>query len=158
MGNYIEHIQQLLEGPAQTVGYLGTRDENLQVSATIVFGFGVKANPARVVAYLPEAALGNARRNLNISDYATLLIVNAGTFEGVQVKGNAVLKPGDTEGESFLKMNLKRMMEYYGSEFFKAIRTAPLMAVEITVKEIYDQTPGVGAGEQLRLEEGDSFL
>lgn len=154
MQNYEKYVQRLLEGPAQTVGYLGTRDEYMHVFVTIVFGFGVKAEPFRVVAYIPEEALGSARHNLKVSDYATLLIVNAGTFEGVQVKGNAVLRRAEAEGEAFLKMNLKRMMAFYDMEFYKPVRTSPLIAVEITAKEIYDQTPGIGAGERLRLEEG----
>lgn len=154
MDIYTNHIQRLLDGPAQTVGYLGTRDEQCQASITFVLGFGLKSDPLRVTAYLPEAALGNTARNLKTSDYATLLIVNAGTFEGVQVKGHASLGPGDTAGESFLKMNLKRMMEFYDMEFYKEVRTAPLMAVELTVKEIYNQTPGDKAGERLQLEEG----
>jgi hypothetical protein len=154
MDNVVNHVRRLLEGSAQTVGYLGTRDERMQLSVSFVLSFAVKSDPFRVVAYLPEAALGQTERNLQINDYATLLVVNGGTFEGVQVKGNAVLKPGDEAGEAFFRMNIERLKDFYQvEEFHRPISKDPLMAVELTVKEIYDQTPGIGAGESLRVAE-----
>jgi hypothetical protein len=155
MDIYAKQIRKLLEGPVQTVGYLGTRDEHCQVSVVFVLGFGVSTRPLSVTAYVPEATLGNTIRNLQISDYATLLIVDAGTFEGIQVKGPAVLRPGDAAGETFMEMNVQRMKEFYDMEFYKPISKSPLIAVDVTVKEIYNQTPGVGAGERLQLDGRD---
>lgn len=155
MDHIVKYIQNLLDNSGPTVGYLGTCSAGYDVTSNFIFAFGVSEGPFRVTAYIPEAVLGQARQQLVTNDYAAILIVDANSYEGVQVKGPAIIRPGDAEGEAFFKMNIKRLETFYGSDMFKSVRMSPLIAVELTVKEIYNQTPGNGAGEPLKVEEGD---
>jgi hypothetical protein len=145
----LSYLQKLLESPF--VGHLGTSDEKHKVFRTIFFSAGVIENPTRLVIYIPEVGLEDVRRNLSISDYAAATLI-ALTFECVQVKGSITIRPATDLEESNSKVILQRLAALQYPERIFTMRRKPLMAVEMVIIEIYNQTPGTGAGERLVFE------
>lgn len=110
MISMLEYLQNLLKGPI--VGHLGTRDENHKVFRTIFFGASVLENPTRLVFYIPEAGMAAARKNLLIGDYAAALVVDATTFESIQIKGTVTSHTATDWEESNYKKQLERLRAY----------------------------------------------
>jgi hypothetical protein len=150
-----EYIKKLLEVPI--VGHLGTRDENHHTDSTIFFSAVVLNNPLRLVAHVSEARMAATRRNLLVSDYAAMLFGNPIIFEAVQVKGPVRLWAATQEEESYQAMMVQRFAGYnYPDKLL--MKFLPLVSVEMTVIEMYNQTPGVGAGERMAFGETGEIL
>jgi hypothetical protein len=146
----VKYLQRLLEGPI--VGHLGTRDENHHVCRTIFFSAAVLENPPRLVLHIPEVGLASVRRNLLISNYVAALFNDAVTYQSVQVKGSAAIRLVTDLEESYFEMMRQRLADIHYPDRLFTMQHKPLIALEIIIMEIYNQTPGTGAGELLVFE------
>ena len=145
---------KLLE--AGTSGVLGTVNDDGVPDASRAWGQWSLGGGSRVRFLLPstdETALRNLRGNgrvaLNVSDVRTL--------KSIQVKGRATTVEACTPDDLALH-------ERYVEEFFATVHetdgTDPallrgmlpsgLVAAELAVEQVFDQTPGPGAGQALR--------
>jgi pyridoxamine 5'-phosphate oxidase-like protein len=136
---------------------VGTAGADGRPDATRGWGLVVGADGESVRVRI--AAGATAFRNLEANDRVAVLCCDVQTYQTIQLKGRAV----DVSGPVTLSDDL--VWSNYLVQFLRATRATgaveipePLlrrllptacMTVDITVAELYDQTPGPGAGRPL---------
>jgi hypothetical protein len=141
-----------LEGPNSLV--IATQDGSLIPQATR--GLTVRClGPDRVVAWLPASLAGPAVANLAREPRIALGVSRPSSHQTFQLKGRAVkVGPAAPEAEA----TVDRAFEAFVQEatavgmplrLLQPIVRWPAVEIVVEVTEIYDQTPGPGAGERV---------
>lgn len=135
---------------------VGTRDANLAPDASK--GIGVVVHPDRhrltifVSTLACEQCIANARDNGMIA----VAFSSALDHQTTQVKGKVIEVRDATEAEREIieryKIALTEVLAVTGLSraVIRGVRTWPATAITFEVHEIYQQTPGPGAGEPLQ--------
>lgn len=143
----MDYLRTMLEGPI--VGHMAVSDENHRMIRKIFFSAAVLESPARLVIHLPEVGMANVRHNLLVRPYLAALFGDAVTFQSVQIKGEAMIRSITDAEEIYFDKMLQRLADLNYPDKLFTMQHKPLLAIEITIEEIYNQTPGTGAGDQL---------
>lgn len=143
-------LRNLVQQPV--IGHVGTRDKEYLAYSAFFIGASMLEEPTRLVAYLFESGAVDTRRNLLLCDHVAITLADVMTYESIQVKGKAILRP-ITASEQARHEQMIRLLTsmHYGDKMLK-FSGRPLVALELTVAEIYNQTPGPGAGERMLFE------
>lgn len=138
-----------------TSGVVGTVADDGVPDASRTWGQWTLASGTRVRCLLPsteETALRNLRGNgrvaLNVTDVRTL--------KSIQVKGRATTVEAPTADD--LALHERYVAEFFAIvhetdgtplELLRNMLPAELTAAELVVEEVFDQTPGPGAGKAM---------
>jgi hypothetical protein len=146
-------IVELLESPCSLI--VGTVAADGLPDATRAWGTRVLDDGARLRLLLAANATTSAH-NLRTTKRIALTATNFGTFQSVQVKGHA-LSVGAADdrdravAQQFWTDCVHALHELDGSPADLLMRMVPadVIVCEMTVDELFDQTPGPNAGTRL---------
>jgi hypothetical protein len=134
---------------------VATRNHDLQPEITRGWGPHVSDGGRRLTLGVSVPAASATRHNLEANGEIAITFSLPTTYRSVQVKGRATLD-GDPSPEQ-----LSRMESHLGlfvedvaqiglpDRVASRLMTPPFAAVTCSVRELYDQTPGAGAGAPL---------
>ncbi|GMV15177.1 MAG: pyridoxamine 5'-phosphate oxidase family protein [Polyangiaceae bacterium] len=150
-------LRQLLRGGVSTM--LGTRDAQLVPECARAVGCVVHADGRRLTLFLPQATAARSVANLRDNGQVAVTFSEVPTHRTRQLKGRAVVVREATNAERAI---MERYVEAFAKELdivglppsvSRRIAFLPAHAVEIEVTEVFDQTPGPGAGARLAASE-----
>lgn len=134
---------------------LATRDSGLRPDGAVAWATRVEQGGARLTVFLHEAAARAMLANLEQHPEIAIDFDRPTTHRACQVKGNfvAARPAGDDEHDVVL-----RQIELFATDLevlgyprtlSSAWQVWPCHALEVTVEQIFEQTPGPGSGEPL---------
>jgi hypothetical protein len=134
---------------------MGTRDENNIPSLAPVFAFKYNESNNELIIYSMYGIIETHIANLKNNGKITVVIANPADHITNQFKGDYISHDiCNTEEIEFVKSFFKGFQDIiglnYGEEIHKEILKIQIdncMKIHLKVKEIYDQTPGPGAGK-----------
>jgi hypothetical protein len=136
---------------------IGTRDARL--FPDVAFGCGATADPAEdtVTIFLPDAYNARCLHNLRDNGQVAVLLGHGEGHETFQLKGLYLSDRPTTEREQAIQdIYVKKALAYWHNEYsdhtekyFNGLVRFPSTAVTFRVTDIFDQTPGPGAGKRL---------
>jgi len=135
--------------------YVATRDQELWPESMMAMGIRVHGERDAVTVYLPQALATETLKNLEANGQMAVTIARPSDFKSVQVKGTvASVRPStetDREFQAIFRAALVEQFHIVGIPRCVTRRLVwwPSVAVELTVKEVFGQTPGPTAGEPL---------
>ena len=148
------HLAEFLQ--MSPVMQVGSRDVSLVPEAVRAAGYRFGAEPRDVRVFVPRAT--GARTIANLRAYPRVAVVAAHPLDhrSLQFKGD-VVGIGDCDEEDREAMvqylaGAGGLLELAGMprSITRRVASWPAWAIEIAVTDVFDQTPGPGAGEPLR--------
>jgi hypothetical protein len=146
-------LAKLVSGPF--IGHLGTCNAKGRMSSDIFCSAALHENPDRLVIHIGDAALMDVRRNIAENNYGAAIIVDVLTYEAIQIKGPLTFRPAIEEERLLNRIRVKTLVDLGYPESLETMSSELLTAIELTIQEVYRQTPGVGAGETILNLKGD---
>jgi hypothetical protein len=148
-----QSIATLLETGVSVM--VGTRDKSLMAECTRAWGIRVGAKRDRVTIFLSQAFAGHTLENLRENGQVAVTCTRPTDHVTCQLKGQVKSMKAVTSGDREISRRWHR--EFIAE--LKAIGvppalgeawiTEPTVAVEIAVSDVFDQTPGPGAGKKI---------
>jgi len=134
---------------------VGTRDAALMPECTRAWGIQVGKDGASITIFLTEAISQQTLRNLRDNGHIAVSCTRPTDHIACQLKGRVRNIRPATKREAGLSRAWHR--EFVGEltaigvppSLCEAWMTEPGLAVEITVTDVYHQTPGPGTGEKV---------
>ena len=154
-----EELKAFLEGPVAVV--VGTRDSRLVPELTRAWGPRVFEDGARVSLCVPLATSRQTLDNLDGNGIIAVVFSLPTNYKTLQLKGRraAITEPDgmdlaavDRHRDEFAAVNVRLGQTRHNVEIFwrAEIETSPkLFKITFAPEEIFDQTPGPGAGRSL---------
>jgi predicted pyridoxine 5'-phosphate oxidase superfamily flavin-nucleotide-binding protein len=152
-----EKMVDFIHGPQMM--FVGSRDEALMPHANRVYGAIVGADRENITFYVLEKEFEKLKRNLESNNYTSLSIADSFSHETYQFKGTYLSsRKSNAQDEAILDIyadKLAGVVKALGvpEELLKLFVYKPSVAITFQVKEIFDQTPGPGAGKKITEEE-----
>lgn len=152
-----DSLRQLIQSGVSTM--VGTRDQELVPECVRAVGSVVALDGLRLTVFLPARSAARSVANLRANGEIAVTFSEVPTHRTRQVKGRAVFVRDATEAESAI---MERYIAAFGAELdivgmppsvSRRLAYLPAHAVEIEVREVFDQTPGPGAGARLAASE-----
>ena len=139
------------------VAYAGIRDRDLVPFGHRVSGWHVGGDQRTITILFPDEFLPRLLESLQQNGELAVTVEEAPSHETYQFKGRYLrhrgVEPGDFEIADRLRRrwakSMKSMYAEAPEDLLKAFVSAPSLAVDFDVLEIYLQTPGPGAGTRL---------
>lgn len=134
---------------------VATRDDQMNPEITRGWGPLVGGDGRELSLCVNAAAASATRRNLAANGEIAITFSLPTTYRSVQVKGRATLDGDPTaDQEARIESHMALFVEQVGQVGITAgtaqqLAVAPFLAVTCSVRELYDQTPGAGAGAPL---------
>ena len=141
-----------------SLGFAGTRDNNLVPSGHRVPGWHIDQSGRTLTVFMPDASAPRLLEALRDNGRIAVTFEEVGTHETYQVKGrylshrpvrHAEIEIADAARDRFGR----GLRSLNNDERVTALITAsipkPGLAVEIGVEEVFVQTPGPGAGARI---------
>ena len=145
-------LKQFIEGPQGMS--MGTRDANLVPEYTRVLGAQV-TDSGTLKFFVAKVSADRALSNVDDNGQVAITFANPPTFECYQIKGKAVNYRDSTTDE-------QNYVDHYMAIFDSEVQSIgvsagainiwpskPMISIEIEVQAIFDQTPKIGAGNQI---------
>jgi hypothetical protein len=138
-----------LEGPNTLA--VATQDGNLMPEATRALTLRCLADD-RVVVWFPAGIAARAQANLARDPRLAVAVSRPSTHQTFQLKGRAVsVRAAGPEARATIDQAFAAFLQEAGAvgmppRLLQPIVLWPALEVEIEVSEVYDQTPGPGAG------------
>ena len=148
-----EKLVEFIDGP--TAMAVGTRDEKLCPAVNRVFGAIVNADRATITFFVPEIMSEKMVRDLKDNGRIALLICEPISHETYQFKGAYISSRKSNEEEIafqdgyFNKISSHMAQVGTPEEYWNTLVYKPSVAVTFRVEDIFDQTPGPGAGKKI---------
>ncbi len=120
---------------------------------------GIKFDPSTdtITCFAPLKFMSNALIHLKDNPVLALVGVELHTYEGYQYKGTYLSHRDCTPEEvsyqlDYLKefCGILESFGYSGEGYFNAYFHPPFIAVGLRVEQVFDQSPKVGAGSEIR--------
>jgi hypothetical protein len=150
---------EILAGPG-TIAISGTRNANL-VPHVLCVGLGREPDQQTIRCSINRAYLDHLFDSLEDNGQFSLTVEQIGTHETYQFKGNYAgsAEPNDADFAAHRRMTerfAKAVSVLFGhsEEDCRAYIWQPSVVVRFTVREIFLQTPGPGAGHRVFPPEG----
>jgi hypothetical protein len=151
-----EKIARFLEQRAN-VAFAGTRNRDLVPFGHRVSGWCIGADRRTLTAFTPEPFTAGLVESLQENGELALTVEDFPTHETYQFKGRYVShRPARREDSAIVDRIRDRFMKSMKAVFpvlpdglAGAFISAPVLAVEFEVSEIFVQTPGPGAGARI---------
>jgi hypothetical protein len=121
------------------------------------FGLDARLGAGELTIYVPVVTAGPTLAGLEHAKQASVSVVNVENFQGFQLKGEVTsVAPAGPEAEATIDRIQTRMVESTAKMISPAFSqgwgrfvTRPAVALTLRVREIFQQTPGAGAGERI---------
>jgi hypothetical protein len=143
----------MLSGVAVTVA---TRDDGLRPEVVRAWGPAVTADGSLLTLCVPAPPGSRTRSNLEANGETAVLFVSPVDYRALQVKGRAVsLSEPTPEQLGLVEEHVLAFAEnaqHLGSELSQIrnfVQPVGHLAVTVSVREVYNQTPGRNAGKAL---------
>lgn len=136
--------------------HLGTRNADLQPSAARITAVTVDADGNHLTAYAPKVATSHVLLDLQDNGLAALVFVRPTDERACQVKGvfvgSRAASPRERATVTGQWDRARQTLERIGipRKLTDAWTIWPSIAIRVRVTALFDQTPGPGAGAQLR--------
>ena len=134
----------------------GTRDANLIPRIQYVSGWEVESDRLTIRCSIPEADIDNLISSLEDNGQLSLTVEQIGSHETYQFKGNYIGSTAPNGADLAAHQRIKNRFAKLASQTFGlpediglAFTPRPSLVVRFTVREIFLQTPGPGAGHRL---------
>ena len=135
---------------------VGSADSNAVPACCRGIAVSTDSTLARATVYVPVATSRDVIANAATTKKLAVMITRVVEHVGVQLKGSveAIRMAGDDEGP-FVRRRLQEFADVVDEiglprRIFLSVNHWPAFAVEITVEEIFDQTPGPRAGSSIK--------
>ena len=141
-----------LSGPNSVT--LATQDGQLRPSCTRALGLRCHAEGDLVTVWLAAAVAGRIAENLAVEPRIAVGVNRASTHQTFQLKGRAVaVRPAPPEREAEYAGHFRALVGEVAQvglprRLLEPVVLWPALEIDIEVSEIFDQTPGPGAGER----------
>ena len=146
--NLTPHVQGLLAKPVMI--HLATSNERHEVATTIFVAAAPGEDPAILRLFIPQVSLGAGQRPILAHEEAAVSITEVLEYTSLQLKGRLVtLRPATPDEQAIQREMSERFVALDYPEKLLSMSQTPLVTAEVRVREIYDQTPGPGAGRLL---------
>ena len=148
-----DEIVALIEGGASMA--VATRDAQLVPSCMRAMGVRVHADRRTLDVFLPAATAGRTRANLAVSPEAAVSFSRPRDHRTVQMKGPVrVVREARADEQAFVdayRHAFARQLDFVGMPPAYTLHIAwwPCVVIEVVVRDIFQQTPGPGAGARL---------
>jgi Pyridoxamine 5'-phosphate oxidase len=135
---------------------IGTRNGKLEPDGAIAWAVQVHADRSQLTLYLHKEAAKAMLRNLRVHPEIAVLFERPTSHRACQVKGSFVSKRPAKPPE---RAKVERQMDGFFSDLegigipralLAELEVWPCVAIQIRATELFEQTPGPGAGEPLR--------
>ena len=149
----LEKLVDFIHSP--TFMFVGTRDEKLCPSFNRVFGAIVNQDRETITFFVPEILSEKMLRNLKDNGRIALTIVEMPSHETYQFKGAYISERESNDKETALQdvycNQMISLMQKLGTheEYWEGLVYKPSVAVTFRVEDIFNQTPGPRAGENM---------
>jgi hypothetical protein len=146
-------VASFLEG-GQCI-HIGTRSEQLEPTGVVVVAVSVDSDRSHVTAFLPKVGSKEVLAHLHANGQAALCFARPVDDRACQVKGTYVeARPATKKERAIVDAQWEqslRQLEQIGIPrlLWSGYAVWPCVAVRLRVTEIFDQTPGPGAGAPL---------
>ena len=144
-----------------TIGVSGTRDVNRVPHVHYVSGWDVEPDHQTLRCSINRAYLDHLFTSLEENGQFSLTVEQIGTHETYQLKGtyagSAELNDEDVAAHQRMTERFAKAVSQlfgYSEEDCRAFISPPSVVVRFTVREIFLQTPGPGAGHRVSPPEG----
>jgi len=138
------------------VAVSGTRDANLIPRIQYVSGWQVESDSLTIRCSIPETDIDNLIGCLKDNGQLALTIEQIGSHETYQFKGNYISSTPPNSEDLAAHQRIKNRFAKLASQTFGlpehiglAFVPRPTLVVRFRVREIFEQTPGPGAGHRL---------
>lgn len=139
-----------------TIGIVGTRDRNLVPHVHRPSGFRVSPDKRSVVCLFPDAFAEHLKSSLEDNGEIALTVSQVVSHETYQLKGKRI-ESGRVQDDdpqiyrSYVERAVEVLSSVLGSSEQMLWENAPppTLRVVFDVREVYDQTPGPGAGRRI---------
>jgi hypothetical protein len=134
---------------------LATRDAGYVPNIAICTGIIVHEDRRRVTVLVPVASAAPCVRDLAENGLYALVFSRPTDHRSIQLKGSML---SIAEADESYRPELDRYLATYGGELeligipasiIRRLTTWPCWAIELEVREIFEQTPGPGAGARI---------
>jgi hypothetical protein len=135
---------------------VGTRDHDLQPEGAVAWAARVHDDGAHLTLFMHKEAARSMLRNLKVHPEIAIDFDLPTSHRACQVKGCFV---STRRGKAAERAEVERQLEAFGKDL-EAIGIPramvsgweiwPCVAIQVRVTELFEQTPGPGAGEPLR--------
>ncbi|NOT25043.1 MAG: hypothetical protein HOP16_02970 [Acidobacteria bacterium] len=135
--------------------HLGTRSETLEPTGVVVVAVSVDSDRSHLTAFLPKVGSSEVLANLEANGRAALCFARPVDDHACQVKGTYVeARPATKKERAVVEAQWDqslRQLEHIGMprQLWSGYAVWPCVAVRVRVTEVFDQTPGPGAGAPL---------
>lgn len=146
-----QEVVALTNGPYFV--YLGSRDGNMIPMTRQGWGVGIKA--AGIIIYVVEAQVESMLKNLQDNGRVTVSLTDPNDHISYQMKGQFIKARPIVEDEAALqqqyRVNLVNVVITlgYSKEIAERYACHADLAIEIEAEQIFNQTPGPGAGKKI---------
>jgi len=134
---------------------VATRDRELEPEAVLAMGIRAHAGGRHLTVYLPTLTSQATRRNLEDNGDIAITLERAIDARAVQIKGKATsIRDSDEADRALQSVFRSAMIEQFALVGIPRATTRrlvwwPSLAVDVEVREVFQQTPGPKAGEPL---------
>ena len=148
-----QHVFDLLQTGVSVI--VGTRDLNLAPEATRAWGIHVNKDRRSCTIFLTESISRKTIENLNENGLAAISCTRTTDHVACQLKGRVrTIRPANQRDRASSRGWQREFAEELAAigvpaDMCEAWITAPALAVEVEVTEVFHQTPGPGAGEKV---------
>ena len=135
--------------------YVATCDRELSPEAVLAMGLRVSEDRTILTVYLPEVLAETTRRNLAVNPEVAVTIEHANACKAVQVKGRAISTRSSTEADREFQMMFRAsFVESFAlvgipRSLTRRLVWWPSLVVDVSIRDLFTQTPGPHAGEAL---------
>lgn len=152
-----QRIVEFVQGPYAM--HVGTRDDKLSPDGAWAFGAVADAENNIVTMFVPDAGADRCMNNMRSNGHVTLLIGHDEAHETYQLKGEFIdARPCTKEEITIQAIYKTKVVPHWKPEwedltepFWDSFLYNPSTAVSFRVTEVFDQTPGPGAGKKIEL-------
>jgi hypothetical protein len=135
---------------------VGTRDDDLQPEGAVAWAARVHDDRAHLTLFMHKEAARSMLRNLKVHPEIAIDFDLPTSHRACQLKGCFV---STRPGKAAERAEVERQLEAFGKdleaigiprEMVSGWEIWPCVAIQVRVTELFEQTPGPGAGEPLR--------
>lgn len=148
-----DRVLELLKRPV--IGRSGTRDADKVPHFQRIMGWSFNDDRTRMTVIVQKVFVPSLRRCLESNDEFTANVDDPISHETYQLKGRVVetreVEPAEARAAEAYVETLLPLFARFGipPESGRAYCSKPGLAVTFEVREVYDQTPGPGAGKRI---------